>query len=406
MGRFIIDGGTPLFGRVRVSGSKNAALPVIFSTLTTHGISRIENVPDITDVRVAIDIIKEFGAACQLERGVLTVDTTSLAYTRPRDEYLTPIRASTYLLGATTARFGRGEIRSYGGCNFSHRPIDMHLDAIRAFGGAIDGCDIDCPTLTPTCLRFAKCSVGATVNALILAACTIGRSEIYGIAREPHILDLVTYLVSAGAKIDVDGDAAIVEGAHLHGGTVRIRGDMIEAGTYLAASLITGGAVAVSGVEREELEAFIAPLTASGVCSESDGVGIILRGSPKEPISVTTSPYPGFPTDLQPILAPILSVAGGSIRDTVWQGRFGYLSPLLDFGIHSRVVGDTAEIFPSEIHASQSTATDLRGGMALILAALGAEGKSIVGRGEYVLRGYERLTEKLGALGAEIEYRD
>ncbi len=406
MGKFTIRGGTPLFGRVRVSGSKNAALPVIFSSLTTRGVSRIENVPDILDVRVAIDIIKGFGAECRLEGTALTIDTTSLEYARPRDDKISTIRASTYLLGATAARFGVGEIRSYGGCNFAARPIDMHLDALRAFGAEIDGAQITLERLAPCRLHFNKCSVGATVNALILAASAEGESEIHGIATEPHILDLVTYLTSAGAKIEITDNVARVKGCSLGGGNVRIRGDMIEAGTYLTASLLTGGAVAVSGIDGSELGAFIEPLRAAGVCLESDGVGIIMRGAPRGKISVTTAPYPGFPTDLGPILAPLLSLSGGSIREAVWQGRFGYLSPLSEFGIYSRVVEDTAEIFPSEPHPADAVATDLRGGAALLLAALAADGKSTVYRGEYVLRGYERIAEKLSLLGAEIVYSE
>ncbi len=406
MGYFIINGGSPLFGRVRVSGSKNAALPVIFASLTTYGISRLENVPDILDVRVAIRIIEEYGAVCNFNRGCLTIDTTALKHAIPADDLISRLRASTYLLGSTVARFGKGEIRAYGGCNFSHRPINMHLDALRAFGGVIEGNSITATNLSSAILKFDKPSVGATVNALILAASTEGLSEIHGIAKEPHITDLVTYLCSAGAKIEIDDDVARVVGAKLNGGSVRIRGDMIEAGTYIVASLITGGAVAVSGVERAELTASLEPLIKAGVCLESDGVGILMRGTPRGRINITTAPYPGFPTDLQPIIAPLLSISGGSIRDNVWQGRFGYLAPLNEFGIHSRLVGNTAEIFPSEIRSADTVAQDLRGGMALILAALSADGESIVRCGEYILRGYERLTDKLTSLGAEIMYNE
>ncbi len=406
MGRFIVNGGAPLFGRVRVSGSKNAALPILFASIITRGVSVIEDLPDIGDVRVAIDIIERLGATVVREGTLTRVNTESLTYTKIPDTLLSRLRASTYLLGAMLVRFGRAEIGCFGGCNFAPRPIDMHLDAIRSHGASIGGSgEISSERLYPSEITFAKRSVGATVNALILASGIPGESVIRGCATEPHILNLIEYLRSCGADIALSGDTATVRGTNLRGGSVSVGGDMIEAGTMLTASLLTGGAVRVVGVSDTELLSFTQLLTASGVIRQG-GEGIMLTGMPEAKIRVVTLPYPGFPTDLQPIISPLLSHRGGWISDTVWRDRLGYLEGLSRFGVRSRAVDGVAEIFPSELVAAEAEAADLRGGMALIIAALAAEGVSVIRNGELVLRGYERLVDKLCLLGAEIDYKD
>lgn len=403
MGSFRIRGGAPLFGRVRVSGSKNAALPVIFASIATCGISAIDNLPDISDVRAALAILEHLGA--RITRSGLTtyIDTRALEYAEPPSELVGVLRASTYLLSSMLVRFGRVKIGEFGGCSFAPRPIDMHLYAISSHGAVINQDEIRAEHLFPSEISFDKRSVGATVNALILAAATPGRSLISGCALEPHILTLIDYLRSAGACITIAGDVATVHGCTLTGGKVHIGGDMIEAGSLLAASVISGGAVGVYGADPVELRSFVAPFIGAGLEYSADSA-IMLKGMPRAELNIVTAPYPGFPTDLQPIAAPLLSFSGGSLTDTVWQGRFGYLSELARFGIRSRVVNGRAEIFRSEPHAAEATAPDLRGGMALMLAALAADGESIIHSGELLLRGYERLAEKLIALGAEIEY--
>lgn len=403
MGSFRVRGGIPLFGRVKVSGSKNAALPVIFATVATRGISEIDNLPDISDVGAALEILKELGAKITRSGSMTYVDTRALVYREPQAELVRKIRASTYLLSSMLARFGKVTVGEFGGCSFSPRPIDMHLYALASHGAVIEGRDIRAERLVPSDVLFDKRSVGATVNALILAAATDGISTVSGCALEPHIVTLIDYLVSAGASISLSGDVATVRGCSLGGGKVHIGGDMIEAGSFLAASVMTGGAVSVYGVDSRELQAFVAPFVRAGVEYSSD-IRVMLRGVPKSAVNVVASPYPGFPTDLQPIAAPLLSFAGGSITDTVWQHRFGYLSELSRFGIRSRTAWGRAEIFRSEPRAAEATAPDLRGGMALMLAALCADGESVIHSGELLMRGYERLTEKLTALGAEIEY--
>lgn len=406
MGKFVINGGAPLFGRVKVSGSKNSALPIIFASLAVRGVSKIRGLPDIGDVRVALDVIRAFGAKVSRCRDLTELDTRTLTYTRPPKELLCLLRASTYLMGSGLVRFGRGSICEVGGCNFSARPIDMHLDAIRQFGGVIDGCTLTLDSPHGGHIRFMKRSVGATVNALIMASSIKGESLIEGAAVEPHIMDLVAFLRSAGALIEQSGNSFKVFGTDLSSGEVTVRGDMIEAGTYIAASLISGGRVSVSGVDPSELEPFLSVLSEGGAECSLRPDGITVSGALTRPVSITTAPYPGFPTDLQPIAAPLLARSGGRITDTVWRDRLGYLDELKSFGIASRRIDDGAEIFSSEITPAVAIAPDLRGGMALLLAALSADGFSVIDSAETVLRGYEDPIKKLSSLGAEIEYRE
>ena len=405
MGRFIVNGGRSLYGGVRVSGSKNAALPIIFASLTTVGVSRIYNLPDITDVTDALGIIEEFGAKVWREGGVTFIDTRELEYTVPSLKRVQRIRASTYLIGACLARFGRAELLPFGGCAFSRRPIDMHLDAAARFGADISGTSMSVSSLHGAEIVFRQPSVGATVNSLIIAASAEGDSRLIGSAREPHVRALISYLKGAGARISTDGDTVTVSGARLHGSVAVIPGDMIEAGTFLAASLITGGRVRVSGFDARELSAFTAPLLAAGVIEDVSGGSVMLVGRPRRAITVTTGAYPAFATDLQPIFATVLATArGGRIEETVWHSRFGYLDELARLGLSYSRDGDAATVFPSEILAGRVRASDLRGGAAAVLLALAAEGESVIECGELVLRGYDSFAEKLSALGAEIEY--
>lgn len=403
MGVLRIRGGAPLYGKVKVSGSKNAALPVIFASIAIRGVSEIGNVPDISDVRCAFDILEHLGARVKAVGSRTYIDTSDLTYAEIPKELVRRLRASTYLLSSMLLRFGRADIGEFGGCNFSPRPIDIHLAAIASHGASVEGGAIRAGKLVPSDFRLEKRSVGATVNALILASGIKGKSTIRGCALEPHILTLIDYLRSAGARITLLGDVATVEGAELCGARATVGGDMIEAGSFLSMSVMTGGAVGVHGVSRDELTSFVAPFRDSGILVR-EGSSILFFGAPHKRVSITTEPYPGFPTDLQPVVAPMLSISGGTVRETVWPGRFGYLAELSRFGVRSRVVGDTAEIFPSELKPADVTAPDLRGGVALVAAALAAEGESIIRSAEILFRGYERLVEKLSGLGAEIEY--
>lgn len=399
-----VVGGRSLFGSVFVQGSKNAALPIIFATLITNGVSKIRHLSDIGDVRVALDIIRELGARVQYSGGTAYIDTRMLTYREVSEDKISKIRASTYLLGSMLSRFGKCTISSFGGCAFSHRPIDMHVDACLAFGGELRDREIVAQKLRAADISFKKCSVGATINAIILAAAADGVSVIRGHAREPHVHALIDFLSSAGAQISVTDDKITVEGRELHGGNITVIGDMIEAGTYLAAGLVTGGEVSVIGAQGDDLASYIDALGKLGAESLVRGSIISARlGDAQSYVKIAAEPYPAFPTDLQPIIAPLLAICrGGEIRDGVWEGRYGYLSSLARFGVRYRVRNGCAYIEKSEIHPADTVAPDLRGGMAALLLALRARGVSRIENAEQILRGYENLIMKLSSLGADI----
>lgn len=408
MSKLKVRGGRPLYGEITVSGSKNAALPILFATIVTNGVSRIERVPDISDVKAAIGLLQGFGAHVLREGDTLYVDTRALAYKPPKAELISSIRASTYLLGSSLARFGRCALSDFGGCNFSPRPIDMHIDACIAFGAKIEGNSLVCDELSPAEILFPKRSVGATANSLILAASTEGESSIRGHAKEPHILNLIDFLRSAGAEISVTDDEIRVLGGKLHGGSTEIIGDMIEAGTYLAAAVVTGGEITVSGCALSDMAAYLEFLSDTGVHIEIDENKITARrGSVSRPARITAAPYPAYPTDLQPIAASVMaSLSGGEIYDTVFPDRFGYLDGLSRQGCDFVRGRGFAIIRPSVLRFAKVSVPDLRGGAACLLAALGAEGETTLTSAEILRRGYGELEEKLLSLGGDLNYLD
>ena len=403
MSNFVVNGGKRLSGKIAVSGSKNAALPIIFATMITRGVSVLHNVPNIKDVRTSLAILESFGADVSRLGGAVRIDTAKLFYNIPDERLVSSIRASSYLLGASLSRFNKTEIRSFGGCNFDNRPIDMHIAAMRAFGAVCDGDRIFASGLFGADIHFNKISVGATVNALILSASANGVTRIYNYAKEPHVIALIEFLVSAGADIRLCGDYIEVHGKELHGGTVRIIPDMIEAGTFLMMSVATDSRLDISFGCHEQLDALYKTLMRGGVSLYFDKNTVKNGCALTEPVEFETSPYPGFATDLHPIMAPLLANAyGGVMREGVWQSRFGYLSELSKFGVEYTVLANTATVFPSKIVNATASATDLRGGAALLTAALIAKGESVIRSSETVGRGYENIAEKLRAVGADI----
>ena len=379
MKKIILQGGTGLNGEVAVSGSKNAALPIIFACILTKGVSEIRNLPDIGDVQIALRILSSLGASVSFFGGVARIDTTELYYREPELDLVSKIRASTYLLGACVSRFGHCPILPFGGCNFSKRPIDMHIDACLALGGRLSENQLFAPRLIGGEIDFKKKSVGATVNAILMAASARGDSIIHGAACEPHIDTLTDFLISCGAEIKRCGDDLYVSGAELHGGSITIIGDMIEAGSYITAGLITDGELSVKNCPIEDMGAIFDALRLFGASTEIDGNTVRARINEGSYASIVAAPYPGFPTDLQPIFAPLFArFSGGEITDTVWPSRFGYLDALSNFGASYTLNENTAIIHPSLIHSGVATSPDLRGGMACLLAALSAKGESII----------------------------
>ena len=403
MSNLIIHGGIPLSGRIVPSGSKNSALPILFATILCRGVSVLYGVPDIADVRVSLEIICGLGARCTRIGEALYVDTSDMEYKRPLHALTSKIRASSYLLGACLGRFGEAHISAFGGCAFENRPIDMHICAALKLGCTVWDDRIFAGELVGGDVRFDRVSVGATVNTILLAARAKGRTRIFGYAREPHVLNLIAFLRTAGAKILLTDGYIEIEGRTLVGGVCRIIPDMIEAGTYLSLSLATGSNIRVVA-EREELSSFLDCIVDSGAVLTHGGGELLLSGRISEPCRVITAPYPGFPTDLQPQSAPLMACfAGGEIIENVWHSRFGYLAELAKFGVRYSLFGNRAEIAPSHLRAATATACDLRAGAALLIAALAAEGESIIKNAEIIDRGYEDIVQKLGTLGARIE---
>ena len=405
MKKIRLYGCKPLCGEINISGSKNAALPIIFACILTKGVSVIRNLPHIGDTLVALDLLRSFGADVWEDGGATDIDTRRLSYISPDRELVSKIRASTYLIGSCLSRFGRSPLLAFGGCNFAKRPIDMHIDACLALGGQLSDKEIIAGRLVGGKITFDKKSVGATVNAILLASAAEGKTIIRGGASEPHIDSLIDFLISCGAEICRVNDELHIVGRELHGGEITIIGDMIEAGSYIVAGLITSGDVRLKNCPVGDMQAIFDSLKSLGAKIEinQNYVTASLREKSLE-ISISADPYPGFPTDLQPLFAPLLAAfSGGEITDNVWQTRFGYLDELSRFGIKYKLNGNSAKIYPSKIVNSVATAPDLRGGMACLLAALRAEGKSEIYSAETILRGYENLEEKLYALGADIK---
>ena len=404
MKKLLVRGGKPLSGKINLQGSKNAALPIIFSTLITRGVSTLKNVPDITDVSVALDIIRDMGASVMREGSTLYIDTNRLIYKTPNEACVSKIRASTYLLGACLGRFGIGQIMNFGGCDFGTRPIDLHIDAALSLGAIQEDKMLLAKKLVGGTIRLKKPSVGASVNAIIMSCCADGCTEIYGYAKEPHVYSVIDYLKSCGAKITEEGERLLIEPKPLIGGEYTVIPDMIEAGTYLLLCTLGDGGISVDVSVAPSLRSFICAAADLGIVITADGTNLTFFGSPTRSISVTTAPYPGYPTDLQPQLAPLMAAYfGGEICETVWQGRFGYLKELERFGIKCKTDGSLAKILPSTIKPAKVTAPDLRGGAACLFAALLTRGESEIHSADYLLRGYSRLEENLTSLGADVK---
>ncbi len=404
MGRFVVRGGSRLSGDIYVDGSKNAALPILFSCIATSGISVIENLPDISDVDTALLILSGFGAKISKSCGKVYVDTTNLSYSLPSEELTSKIRASSYLLGACLARFGRAKLQHFGGCNFDARPIDMHVMAATSHGAVLHGDELSAKILIGADVHFEKISVGATVNAILMAVSAVGKSRIFGYAKEPHVISLIDFLISAGANIRVTAEYIEIIGTHLSSGRAKIIPDMIEAGTYILLSVLCNSELRIHNPPTDSLVCFLNALRGSGVSFSEEADFIIARGCPDKYINIETAPYPYFPTDLQPQTAPILAAFyGGTIREGVWRNRFGYLDELRKFGVQYERYDGYAKIYKSDLHPSIAVAPDLRGGAALLMCALFAEGESVIENSELIKRGYGDILNKLSLVGADIK---
>ena len=416
MDKFVIHGGKPLFGEVTVSGAKNAAVAILPAALLVSGKCRIENVPDISDVRILLSILERMGARIDTaEPGVVEIDCSNVASTCPDQELVKKMRASYYLMGALLGKFGRAHVALPGGCNFASRPIDQHIKGFAALGADIEETD-DYVELNPgpnglqgNRVSLDMVSVGATVNIMIAATLIPGQTVIENAAKEPHIVDLANFLNTMGAHISGAGtDTVKIRGVEkLQGGTYAIIPDQIEAGTYMAAVVAAGGNVLVKNVIPKHMECITSKLAEMGadVINFDDAIRVRREGALRH-TTVKTRPYPGFPTDMQAQICVCMSLASGVSRltESVYETRFfGYCDELESMGADIQISGKTAIVTGSEkLYGATVSANDLRAGAALVIAGLAAEGTTWVKNIHYVERGYENLIEKLSSLGAQI----
>ena len=420
MARYEIHGGTPLNGSVTISGAKNAVVAILPAALLVKGACRIENVPDISDVRILREIIEDMGAKGENpEPGVVIIDSSGPISTSPNEELARKMRASYYLMGALLGRFGQAHVALPGGCNFAARPIDQHIKGFRMLGAEVDETE-QYVNMKPgeyglmgTRINLDMASVGATINLMLAATLIPGLTIIGNAAKEPHIVDLANFLNTMGARISGAGtDTVKIRGVNaLRGGTYAVIPDQIEAGTYMAAVTAAGGNVLVQNVIPKHMECIYSKLQEMGakVVIYDDAIRVISRGRLYRTV-VNTRPYPGFPTDMQAQICVCMALAEGSskLTESVYETRFfGYCSELQSMGANIEINGKTASVTGVEkLHGAEVEAHDLRAGAALVVAGLSAEGTTTVRNIHFIERGYENLVEMLTALGADIRRVD
>ena len=413
MEKYVIHGGKPLSGEVVIGGAKNAAVAILPATILAGGKCLIENLPCISDVMASLQILSELGAGIRMvTRKIYEIDTTNINSTEVSNELSRQMRASYYFLGALLGRFGSGQVAMPGGCNLGPRPIDQHLKAFTAFG-AEDSVEygqirVKADRLVGSHVFFDTVSVGATMNAMLAAATAQGTTVLENVAREPHIVDLANFLNMMGADIHGAGtDVIKIHGVkQLHGCNYSIIPDQIEAGSYMVAAAITKGDVTLRNVTPKHLEPITAKLRAAGCdIEEYDDALRIRRTGDLHPLKVKTMPHPGFPTDMQPLMTTLLTMADGTsiVTEGIWENRFRYVDELLRMGANIQVDGQVAVIEGvKKLRPAPLRATDLRAGAAMVMAALSADGISEVDETIHIERGYENIVEKLQLLGADI----
>ena len=414
MEQYIIKGGNPLVGEVEIGGAKNAALAILAAAIMTDEAVHIENLPDVRDINVLLEAIREIGATVdRISPTEVRIVGATIGNITVEYEYIKKIRASYYLLGALLGKYKNAEVPLPGGCNIGSRPIDQHLKGFRALGASVDiihGAVVaKAEELRGKHIFLDMVSVGATINIMMAAAMANGNTTIENAAKEPHVVDVANFLNSMGANIKGAGtDVIRIRGVEkLHGTSYSIIPDQIEAGTFMCAAVATMGDVMVKNVIPKHLEATTAKLEEIGCQVEEfdDAVRVVANKRLKR-TNVKTMPYPGYPTDMQPQFAVALTLAEGTsiITESIFENRFKYAAELVRMGADIKVEGNTAIVNGVEkLTGAQVSAPDLRAGAALVIAGLAAEGITIVDDIVYIQRGYERFEEKLRALGAEIE---
>jgi UDP-N-acetylglucosamine 1-carboxyvinyltransferase len=414
MDKMMIHGGARLRGSVTLSGSKNAALPIMMASLLTSEPIRLTNVPRLRDVKTAMDLLTGLGVEARWT-GDHAIELIASKVTSHEASYelVKTMRASFVVLGPLLARIGRARVSTPGGCAIGARPVNLHISGIRALGSKIQFrhgyVEAHAEKLIGGRIWLDSPSVGATENILMAAVTAHGRSVIENAAREPEVQDLARMLAAMGAKISGAGTHVIeIEGVErLHGAEHAIVSDRIEAGSMMAAAAITGGDVTISNAPLEHLEAVVVKLREAGVSVETNGSGVrVARTGKLQPVELRTLPYPGFPTDLQAQMMAMLTQAEGTsvITETIFENRFMHAQEFTRMGADILMKGPTAVVRgPSKLGGAPVMATDLRASMGLIIAGLAAANTTELSRVYHLDRGYEALDLKLSQLGAQIE---
>ncbi len=414
MEQYAIRGGNPLVGDVEIAGSKNAVLPILAACAMTDETVYIDNVPDVWDVKTMLDAMQGIGVTVsRANRHKAMLNAQDINNLIVENEAIKKIRASYYLLGALLGRYKMAQVVLPGGCDIGSRAIDQHLKGFRALGAEVviehGLIKAKARRLVGSHIYMDGVSVGATINIMMAAALAEGRTIIENAAKEPHVVDLANFLNSMGARIKGAGtDVVRIKGvSRLHGTEYTIIPDQIEAGTFMFAAAITKGDVTVKNVIPKHLESITAKLLEIGCeVKEKDDCIRVVSSKPLMHTQVKTLPYPGFPTDMQPQITAALALAEGTsiVTESIFENRFKYVDELTRMGAGIKVEGNTAIINGVEKYTGASiTVPDLRAGAALVIAALAAEGCTMVDDIKYIERGYEDFHIKLRNLGAQIE---
>ena len=417
MMEFVVKGGTPLHGETAIAGAKNAALGLLAASIMADEEVTVRNIPDVSDVNTLLEAIQDTGAIVRrLDRHDVVLNGATIRSYVVNNRYIRKMRAGYYMLGALLGKYHYAEVALPGGCTIGSRPIDQHLKGFEALGAKTSIRNsmvlVEAQDLHGANIYFDTVTVGATINVMMAAVFAKGRTVLENAAKEPHVVDVANFLNSMGARIKGAGtDVIRIDGVmKLHGTDYSVIPDQIEAGTFMAAAAATRGNILVKNVIPKHLECISQKLREIGCeVQEYDDAVRVIADKPLRSAKIKTLPYPGFPTDMQPQIAVVLATANGTstVNETIFENRFKYVDELNRMGTSISVEGNIAIITGvKELRGAQLVAPDLRAGAALVIAALAADGESVVEDINYILRGYEDFVEKLQNLGGKIGIAD